>query len=133
MLIIQLILYKRDELTVASCSSFNIKPTVARSMILLPYTVIYTRIRSYQGKWPLALITSNSCINDCIPVTENVRSNCDEEHASLASKLPVSSAQISVETNGEEYRKTPMYVINVPCPKQEVIFVRWPPCNFARL
>ena len=83
----------------------------------LPWHVIYTRIRSYHGKWPLTLIASNSCINDCIPVTEDVWPNCGEERASLASKLPVSSAQISVETNGEEHQNTPMDFITLPHPK----------------
>ena len=41
---------------------------------------------------------------------EDVRSNCGEERASLASKLPVSSAQISVETNGEVHRNPPIYL-----------------------
>ena len=60
-LIIQLILYKRDELTAASYSSFNTKSTIASSFkkyetavsaiaVILKYTKIYV------GKWMSAVI-----------------------------------------------------------------------------
>ena len=63
---------------------------------------------------PLPQLASNSYMNGCIPVVGDTQLNFDKECTCLTSRLPVSSAPISVVANNEDYLMAPIYVITSP-------------------